>query len=169
MNIWVENYVNARSFHPVETTVAIRVFDPGAARKPKDSDGDWTNGPKAPFPSELYQDVWAYTFDDVNYDRYPDEQRLRLLMDPKYYQFTANMADDLVRRFVRAKDSIDALLIHCHAGVSRSVAIANALDEMFELNARWCGGAARFKHLDNDYVGNDFVYRLMCEAAERVL
>lgn len=169
MNIWVENHINARAFRPVEPTIAIRVFDPGAARNPKTKDGEWRNSPKAPFESDLYEAVWGYTFDDVDYDQYDDDYRMQLMANPKYVPFTANFADDLVRKFIRRKDDIDALLIHCHAGVSRSVAIAHALDEMFELNAHWSGGASRFKYRDDGYIGNSFVYRLVCEAAERAL
>ncbi len=167
MNIWVENHINARSFTPVEPTVAIRVFDPGTVKTPQTKDGEWRNGPKAPFPSERYVGVWEYTFDDVLYDGYPEDYRAELMANPRYHPFTANMADDIIRRFLHVRGDIKALLIHCHAGVSRSVAIANALDEMFELNARWCGGSARFKNRADGYVGNDFVYRLVCEAAER--
>lgn len=169
MNIWIENYINARAFRPVEKTVAIRVFDPGTVKEPKDKDGDWRNGPLTPFPRDLYESVWEYTFDDVNYDGYPDDYRRRLLSNPKYHPFTGNMADDIVRRFAKVKDEVGALLVHCHAGVSRSVAIANALNEMFELDAHYSGGACRFKHRDDGYVGNDYVYRLVCEAAERIL
>ena len=169
MKIWVENFINARSFKPVEKTIAIRVFDPGAVKSPKDKDGDWRNGPAAPFPRDLYEAVWEYTFDDVMYDGYSDEERRQLMADPKHHPFTANMADDLARRVAKMNSKVKALLIHCHAGVSRSVALAHAIDEMFELNASWAGGAARFKNRSDHYVGNEFVYRVMCEAIERIL
>lgn len=169
MNIWVENYINARNFKPVEPTIALRIFDPGTAKNPKDKDGDWRNGPKAPFPSELYEAVWSYTFDDVLYDGYPEDYARELMARPNYYPLSANVADDIVRRFIRVKDDISAMLFHCHAGVSRSVAVAHALVEMFEIDARWCGRAARVMNRENDYVGNEYVYRLVCEAAERTM
>lgn len=171
LNIWIETYVNARNFRPVEPTLAIRVFDPGAARDPMDRDGSWRNCPQAPFPDELYTKVWGYTFADVNYDMYEEPDRSRIMRGRFATPFTANMADDLIRKFDREKDKAGAALIHCHAGVSRSVAIAHALAECFELDAHWSGRAAKFLGLakTEGYYGNDFVYRLVCEAAERIL
>jgi hypothetical protein len=168
MKIWVENYVNARAFKPVEPTLAIRVFDRWAIKHPKNEDGSWSNGPAAPFPKDRYKHVWEYTFEDVNYDLYPDEERIELMAKHDARPFTANIADDIVRKFNRHKDDVSSMLVHCHAGLSRSVAIATALDEMFELGAQWVGDSARFKKTA-DYVGNEFVYRLVCEAAERIL
>ena len=169
MKLWIENYVNARSFKPVGPTAAVRVFDPGAIKRPKGSKGEWNNCPQAPFPADLYKSVRAYTFDDVNYDIYPDDYRCELMSDPRAAPFTANMAEDLIRWFVRTKDDVDSILLHCHAGLSRSVALANALNEMFDLDADYIGHAAKFKNREDGYVGNDFVYRLTCEAAERLL
>jgi len=175
MNIWVLNYNDARNFVPTEPTMAIRIFDPGAASKPmleaEYSDYPeqrWRNCPQAPFPVEDYVSAPGFTFEDLDLDQYPDDIRCRLIREGRNH-LTANTADQIVKEFMRVGDRITALMVHCHAGASRSVAVANALDESFRLGATWRGHAGKCKLETPDYIGNQFVYRLVCEAAVRLM
>lgn len=173
MNIWVENFIDARAFRPTEPTLAIRIFNPGAAKKagkPSKKMKEWPDCPQAPFSSELYKAVYDYSFEDVDYDEYEDSERLALFQSPKCMPYTANIADDLVRKFFREKNQVAALLVQGHVGASRSVAIAHALDEGFELGATWLGSAAKYKAARfASYSGNNYVYRLTCEAIDRLV
>lgn len=179
MKIWIENYNDARRFKPEEPTIAIRVFDPGARRYPAASarwsdfpDDRWDNCPEAPWNKDVYLAVFGYTFSDLNMDQdYPEEMKKRFRKDPSIKLFTANMAEDLVKKFAKVYQQADAMLAHCNAGASRSPAVANALIEIFNLEPEWQGRAKRFKDKkvgENYYIGNDFVYRLLCEAAARL-
>jgi hypothetical protein len=179
MKIWVENYNEARLFVPPGPAIAIRVFDPGANPVKQEKatweesypEDFWDNSPKAPFPGDRYLTTFGYTFSDIDMDQpYPDDIRKRLRNDRKIHLFTANMADDLVMKFAEVYKQAEVLLTHCHAGASRSPAIAVALNDIFKLNAEWQGRADRLngRVAGQDYIGNTFVYRLLCEAATRL-
>lgn len=172
MKIWVENYYDARTFMPPGPAIAIRVFDPEASPTKLDKPmyGDfWANSSQAPFPEDRYLTTFGYTFADLNTDHpYPDHLKKSLRKQNKL--FTANMADDLVMKFAEVYQQAEVLLTHCHAGLSRSPAIAVALNDIFKLNAEWQGRAERLKDkvAGQDYIGNTFVHRLLCEAATRL-
>jgi len=180
LKIWIENYNEARRFKPEGPTIAVRVFDPGARRHPAASarwedypDDRWDNCPEAPWNTDAYLAVLGYTFSDINMDQpYPEEMKKGLRNDPSVKLFTANMAEDLVKKFAAVYEQADAMLAHCNAGASRSPAVANALVDIFNLKPEWQGRAERFKDKKvgtaDYYIGNDFVYRLLCEAATRL-
>ena len=175
MKIWVENYNEARLFVPTEPTIAIRVFDPGArtsklAKAWEDYPDDlWDNCPQAPWASEKYLATFGYTFSDIDMDQpYPEELKSRIRKESKL--FTANMAEDLLGKFVKVYKQASSLLVHCNAGASRSPAIAVALVDIFKLLPEWQGRAKKLEGrvAGQDYIGNEFVYRLCCEAATRL-
>jgi hypothetical protein len=184
MKIWVENYNEARLFTPTEATIAVRVFDPSARTHKLDKpqwpeeypDDFWDNCSEAPFPNDKYLAVFGYTFSDIDMDQpYPEELkksiRGRSGQNKLTRLFTANMAEDIVKNFSKTYKQARGLLTHCHAGASRSPAIAVALVDIFKLKPEWQG--RRAKRLEGrvagqDYIGNEFVHRLLCEAATRL-
>lgn len=176
MKIWIENYNEAKRFEPKGQTIAIRVFDPGARTHEleesiweEDYPGDrWDNCPQAPFPAEKYVAVLGYTFSDINMDHpFSEGIRKTLIRDCGTKLFNANLAEHLVRGFRAHYKQADSLIVHCHAGMSRSPAIACALADTFGFLPEWQGRATKLLE-DRDFVGNRFVYRLVCEAADRL-
>lgn len=167
MKIWIENYRSAREFEPKEPTLAIRIFDP-TARTHKlnvdDLEDQWDNCPQAPFNREKYVSVLEYTFLDLNLDLYDDDQKPKWIKGPLpiFDQYTAQ---HILQHFAIAKPKIKWLICHCNAGISRSVAVAHALNEIFDLKSEFQGRAKRF---NSDYRGNSYIYRTLCEEANKL-
>ncbi len=176
MKIWIENYNAAKLHVPEEPTIAVRVFDPGArpyrlanARWSDYPEDCWDNTPAAPFNKKAYLAVFEYTFEDCNLDVSSKERQNQLLSDPTRTLFTAPMAENLLIKFKETYEQATALMAHCNAGASRSVALARALILIFDLKPKFQGRSKRFAEgKSKDYIGNAYVYRLMLEAATRL-
>lgn len=168
MKIWIENYHSARDFWPQKPTAAIRIFDPGARNhriKTDDPRDEWDNCPQAPFDRKAYINVLEYTFMDVNLDLYSEEQRVSWLKNPLMPIFDNNIARHILLNFKSLIPEAKWVLCHCNAGISRSVAVAHALNEIFDLQGEFQGRAKRFS---SDYRGNSYVYRILCEEADKL-
>ncbi|MEK6926868.1 MAG: hypothetical protein AABX11_00400 [Nanoarchaeota archaeon] len=66
--------------------------------------------------------------------------------------FTPRIAEQILIDFERYSPNSEALMIHCYAGISRSPAVAMALNAIFKLGQK--------RELERDYIGsrNTFVY-----------
>lgn len=81
------------------------------------------NSPVSPPESDLRADYLTYTFDDI----------VRSVGD--HVLIDENIARRIVNDFKQYKDEIDSLAVHCRAGLSRSPAVAKALNVGFSLGA----------------------------------
>jgi len=175
VKIYVLNYQLAREFVPTEPTIMIRIYDP-------DDDSEQGNNPHSSKNRLVESDHWKhileYTFEDIDLTAYEGEEheatRRRLEERPI---FTQEIAEDLVSHFAHAMLvdargifglNINTLVVHCNAGISRSVAVTHALVKRFGIEPEWQGrrtqglmGCSKDKY--KDYVGNKWVYKLILE------
>lgn len=157
MKFTVLNYISAQKFQPQEPTLAIRIFDPGCDKK------DGNN------PSQKLQDssFWVaqltYTFDDVNLTVYEDQPDKFQKTQKEFKCFDSLLAKRLVQDFEKHLNQVSAVMIHCNAGVSRSVAVAAALVKKFNLPVEWQGKRTQGL-MKPDYLGNEWVYYAILEA-----
>jgi len=190
MKIHVLNFILARDFVPTAPTIAIRVFDPGARNyaRPENrpnpdktsenrylTDWEWDNCKEAPFKRDLYKTVLEYEFSDIDLELYeaesdtPERKQRTLELKEKCADrlFTPERAHKLLDDFRNCYTGKEEIMAHCNAGVSRSVAIVNALNKIFDLKAEWQGRAARIipNFLKSDHVGNLTVYNNLMIAA----
>lgn len=158
MICYVLNYLQARNFEPKQPTLAIRIFDPDAKET---FDGEWLNHPNAPFPSGKYIAELRFIFSDCDPDR-----GQKHIGQP----FSANLAETLLRQVQQYQGQFEQLVIHCNAGMNRSPAVAMALDEIFGWGSHYLGPRKKViqTYKDAQTTGNDFIYRLLWEAAERL-
>ena len=80
-----------------------------------------SNTPINPIPSDLRLDYLTYTFDDV-----PNPNSSPLWINNE-------ISDNIISDFIKYKDKIESLAVHCRAGISRSAAVAAALNDFFNL------------------------------------
>lgn len=112
MDLHIFGAMQAREFQPEKPTYVIRIFSSYS------HDFD-----RKPLVSPHYTAINGYTFDDVWPGMCP---RGRIMI-------TEDIAETVLRDFVNAKDSVDALLVHCTRGINRSPAVGIALNEIFGL------------------------------------
>lgn len=79
------------------------------------------NVPAIVVPSEFRLDYLTYCFDDIE-EPYGD-----------YVLITRDVSRRIVEDFARYRDRIESLAVHCQAGLSRSPAVAAALNNCFSL------------------------------------
>lgn len=107
-------------FDPLEKTYMIRILGPDYLEKRFGGD----------FPRLLHSDkfmkVSCYEFDDVT--PWSKEN-----IYPYAELFEEYHAEKIIASFDKIKDSTDHLAVHCFAGISRSSAVASALNHIFDL------------------------------------
>ncbi len=130
---------------PTQPTYAIRIKWTRIYRGGKDPDE--TFGELQPSP--LYT-IRTYSFDDVCFSGSQDEEG----SGEDRSGITREIADEIVRDFAIAGCSKEVLLVHCVAGVSRSPAVAMALNDIFHLGVRSRMLAEKYPSY------NKFVYRM---------
>ncbi len=166
MKIRVMNYEQASEFIPTVYAVAIRIFDPGCSK------ADGNNAGRRLKPSPYWVAQFCYVFDDIDltvYDNHPEEQeKLRTGYDCFTPEIAKQIVLDVGSSLVRSDVCVKELVIHCNAGISRSVAVAHALIERFGIESEWGdrrtkGLMACAKDKYKDYVGNRWVYNTILE------
>lgn len=107
----------------------------------------FTNVPIVPVKSMLRADYLTYVFDDIA-ATYQD-----------YVLIDEDIAGRILEDFSRFKGKIESLAVHCRAGLSRSPAVAAALNDCFSL------GNSSEEFFNGGYPPNMFVYRTIIRAA----
>ena len=152
MEIKVMGYGQALRHIPTVPTLAIRIFDsfPGSSN---------TSARRLP-ESSLYT-IREYVFDDLDVDRVAPRYGQEVIEQwrKKYAVFDEEMAQRIVDDFARLRSGNLELLVHCTLGVSRSPAVAVALNEIFDIGYD-------IKKMKREYNGyNRYVYRLLKEVS----
>jgi predicted protein tyrosine phosphatase len=150
----------ARDFVPDNPTLAVRIFDsfpPNDGKQPLQDSNNWIQ-------------TLNYWFDDIEVDIYPEEYRKKHLpiWREKYNLFNKCLAKKLVDDF-RSFQSVDQIMLHCHAGWSRSPAVILGLQQVFNLDIAWAKGRTKRimeAKLAENSVGNTHVYNLIVKAGE---
>ena len=173
MKLYILNYLKALSFEPTEPTIAIRIFDPNARRYPDLNShetkkypilGQWDNCPEAPFDNSKYTSVHCYTFNDTirdikDIDNWPEKIRKNMI--------NSQMAMKIINEFEKNYLKAEALMVHCYAGISRSVAVACALSQIFSIDFQPVGLRAQKIFEDENYNGNKIVFDTIMKASKR--
>jgi hypothetical protein len=168
-------YAHAMQFIPIESTLAIRVWDVGT-RDYVDARGNYDNGPAAPLQeSELWVGQLGFRFGDVDPDTHElhvDKKRADEIREECANSIiTPKIAQKLVEAFSQHYKKATALLFHCNAGSSRSPAVAFAMKEIFQLDYDPAPRAKRVMTgiLDSkvNKVGNLTVYNSLIAAAKK--
>ena len=122
--------------------------------------------------SSRFRAVLTLEFDDLRFtnDEEADRAYIEQLIEERHaIEFTDEMADQAVA-FVREHMDADRLVVHCAAGISRSVSLAQGLAMAFTREF-WAPPWHRFSvALDippGDYVHYRLVYRKTLAAARR--
>ena len=106
---------------------------------------------KAPQIKEGWHDVLRIFFHDVNPDKVVE-------LSSKYVGMSDSQADQIVEFVSRVAPDVDAILVHCKAGISRSAAVAEWIAKRYELP------------FDYSYPNsNSYVLRLIQESEHRSL
>jgi len=170
MKIHILNYDDAREFVPQVPTLAIRIFDPGATGNKHPTWG-WDNSPDAPFSKELYTDVIESTFSDL-YQKYDTDKEWKELekgieKDLGGRLFTEEKGKKLLAEFEASYKDAEEIMTHCNAGASRSVAVALALNEIYDLKATWNERVNGFLpgYMKIDLWGNMLVHNTLLKLA----
>jgi len=123
MKIWVLNYLLAQKFQPTEPTLAIRIFDPNA-----DAEKDGNSPARKLVDSSLWVAQLEYCFADIDLTLYEEESPEtfhRLQRDERC--FDSLMAKRLIADVTKHLSAVQHIMVHCNAGISRSVAVAVGL------------------------------------------
>ena len=120
MKIAVLNYQLAAEYLPTEPTSIIRIFDPGCYRKDGNNHHNILKG--------RYEHILSYAFEDIDLAVYDDISEVQERLRSEHLCFTSQMAEQLVREFAGIRHT-PSLVVHCNAGISRSVAVAHAFPE----------------------------------------
>lgn len=136
----------AERYEPNVPTLAIRIFStPYFAQAPREE----------LFHRDKFVDVFEYTFDDVGYGELRDKCFMGKFRYHQGKMLGPISARKIVADFESKIHEIDALMIHCYAGTSRSPAVALALNQLFNLRQRdlW----SCFNETYNQYVYDTIV------------
>ena len=148
----------AATYEPTERTKVIRLMD----NQPEQRE---TYPPLKESP--LYISVQEYFFNDENPDeRWPTDPvakdyELRRFLQENKRLFDEDIAMKIMADFEDGQEFKD-LLVHCSAGISRSPAIAIAMNDIYGL------GEDPLKMRTKYNKHNTFVYRIMMETAEKL-
>jgi len=140
MNIRIRGYEEAEHFVPDEPTYAIRIFN-----SPGMSSVRYGNLQK----SENYVAIKEYTFDDIG------------LNSKEGIPFNRCIARQIVEDFQREGFSSSGLIVHCTQGLSRSPAVAIALNKLFNL------GQDHKKMIYENEHYHYSIYRMIVEEGEK--
>ncbi len=103
----------ALEYSPDRSTYAIRIFFSSLTDRQPLMD------------SPFFKQIAEYVFDDN--DVYP------FWFEQGSVWFDDDIAERMIGDFIQHKEGVEALLVHCSLGESRSPAVAMALNEIFEL------------------------------------
>ena len=117
MEIYVLSREIARKRIPEKPELLIGILD----SKPHNIDTNHI--PAVPVQSSLRADYLTYLFDDIE-EKFQD-----------YVLINRDIAAKILEDFSRFKDRIESLAVHCRAGLSRSPAVAAALNDCFSLGS----------------------------------
>ena len=108
--------------------------------------------PIVPVPSSFRLAYLTYTFDDVD--------------EPfqNYVLINRDIAAKILEDFSKLKNKAESLAIHCRAGLSRSPAVAAALNDCFSLGA----DEDLEGYFGHDSQANRAVYRTICRTAKEL-
>jgi predicted protein tyrosine phosphatase len=109
----------------------------------------YANTPVEPVPSRLRLEYLTYVFDDLDWC---DED------EGKYIRINEEIAGKIIDDFSKFRERIESLAVHCRAGLSRSPAIAAALNVCFNL------GISRDRFFGGGYMTNRLVYQTVIRA-----
>jgi predicted protein tyrosine phosphatase len=146
MEILVMAGWDAVKYNPDKKTYAIRIFHSKTAEK------------DPLVESGLYAHVAEYTFDDN--DTHFKGCPFTIISGPKWLD--EETAKKMLEDFARHREGIECLLVHCGQGMSRSPAVAMALNEIFGLGQ----DAEALREKYSDY--NMYVYQKLKDVAEKI-
>lgn len=116
MEIVILDRLSARDYEPKNNkTSIIRIYE---------SSGDILSLKH----DSKFKNVFTYRFDDIDVD-------IKNNVSEKLYGISPDCAKQIIEDFKNIKDNTDTLIVHCMAGISRSPAIAFALNEIFNLES----------------------------------
>ncbi len=140
MDLHIFGWGEVFRFQPTKPTYAIRIA----------SSENYLFDQKPLVDSPFYTKIVKYRFDDI-------EPGMRI----DGLRFTGVIAEQILDDFKPYNDSIEALLVHCMVGESRSPAVAIALNEIFSLGHDGSALKERYSEM------NKFVYRTLIEVAKK--
>jgi len=114
-------------FVPEKPTAVMRIFS-------KNSALNMSYGPLRRSPNWVW--VVNYFFDYIVQITADEMDRLSRSTSPEdleYAYLSRDLAGEIVYNFNSVRPEIECLMIHCKGGISRSPAVAIALNEVFEL------------------------------------
>ena len=174
-------YRDAMTFVPDRPSAIIRICD-FETRDYRDARGGWDNSPKAPLvESSHWKRILSYRFGDIDPDRHAlyegEESAKSYLAGLEDRVINADLAATMVEDFCQIPVDVECYVFHCNAGMSRSPAVALAINHIFDLRLQWGERASRilksFKgrqekdwHRAPDIVGNLTVYNRLISAAK---
>ena len=147
MNIIIRDKSLAALYVPDRPTAAFRIFGSDKNNFGKENYEDLKK-------SKNYLYTFEYAFDDVDPNDGWEQSELE-----KWVLFDEKIAEKALDDFVSCKDDVKAILVHCWAGKSRSVALALAFNRIFDL------GEDPNEFMDWDANPNAFVYATLLETA----
>jgi len=157
MEIIICSFWAATNFQPTKPTLAFRVYD----AYPSSINSKGKNLLKE---SDLYTNIKEYILDDTDTDTilesYPELNTPENWVEWKKEEpIIKGVTSTILRDFKKCYQQAECFLIHCTIGVSRSPAVAIALNEIFDLGE------------DSDFLKkkhpcyNKFIYRMLKETA----
>lgn len=141
MDIYVLSRKVAKQWIPKKPELMIGILDSHPYAE--------ANTPIVLSPSELRLAYLTYSFDDFSNSYSPP------------IWINNEISDNIISDFIQYKDKIESLAVHCRAGISRSAAVAAALNDCFLL------GVPREDFFDYGYDPDLQVYYSIIEAAQR--
>ena len=155
MKVFVLDEKLARDFIPDVSTLAIRIYDsfpPNNGSLPLQASDNWNS-------------VLEYCFDDIEIDLYPDEYLKKNLpiWKEKYSLFDEILAKKIIDDFAPYCEA-KQIMLHCHAGWSRSPAVILGLQQVFGFDIEWASGRTKRimeAKLSENSCGNAHVYTLI--------
>lgn len=86
--------------------------------------------------SKGFKDIVSFKFDDIGGDIWEDIVRRKNLDRNRFIEFNEDIASNMAEKFIHDSNSEDELLVvHCHAGISRSGAIGAAFAYHFGITS----------------------------------
>ena len=127
MELIILDAVRAGRFVPQKPSAAMRIYS-------GDPESNIAYGDLR--KSANWKGIFRYTFDDIT--QLPPEELDRLSRstedeDLEYTYLSFDLAGEIVYSFNSIRLEIECLMVHCKAGISRSPAVAIALNEVFKL------------------------------------
>lgn len=172
------DYRSALKFIPDQPTAIIRICETETIDH-YDPDDGWDNSPKAPLiESPWWRVILTYRFGDLDPDRYRIYEGDEIADKYQGYPggITPEIAKQMLHDFSKIPSEVTCYVFHCYAGVSRSPAVALAMNKIFKLELDWAPRARRLIDLlrektfetqhPDDVVGNLTVYNTLIEAAK---